>query len=121
MIKVLPSELAFEDKAIVNVEIGALMLLIAPEDQVLWDTAGDIPLTKTFPSQGNSSSGLLNDWRQSISQCWIMMASLSGQEIIGRHVQVVVTGGSIIQLVMTDTDLNGTQSAEEEQNNINIC
>ena len=49
MIKVLPSELAFEDKAIVNVEIGALMLLIAPEDQVLWDTAY-VPLTEAFTS-----------------------------------------------------------------------
>ena len=64
---VLPSELAFEDKAIVNVEIGALMLLISPEDQVLWNTAGNnlIPMvTKTFTSQGYSSScRLLNNGR----------------------------------------------------------
>ena len=40
-----PSELAFEYKAIVNVEIG----LVLSEDQVLWDTAY-VPLTEAFTS-----------------------------------------------------------------------
>ena len=55
----IPSELTLEYKAVVNIEIGLLVLSAtaaaaaagssSSEDQVLWDTA-DIPLTEAFTS-----------------------------------------------------------------------
>jgi hypothetical protein len=41
-----PPELAFEYKAIVNIEIG----LVLSEDHVLRDTALDVPLTEALTS-----------------------------------------------------------------------
>ena len=44
--KYVPPELAFEYKAIVNIEIG----LVLSEDHVLRDTALDVPLTEALTS-----------------------------------------------------------------------
>ena len=86
--------MAFEYEAVINVKIGLII-----EDHILGDTA-DVPLAEAFTSDG--SPWLLNNWHHWGQSVWRQSVATTPQDVfIIAH---------IIQLIVTNAYLDGTQS-----------